>query len=224
MNTPNQVPYPYPSPLLYGFHCTQCIMVYLLVLVIIKGYGVWVTRSKVKIIFIAPSLCYCTLHKFHISDQITSEGPNVCDQIAFCAFHSFWAEIQMNAGYIHVTRVITIWRLESSGLLFSPTIIIYIYIFFIPVGKATLGYVRRLARSVRKFCTSYYLTWLTLITNYWEHLYTQLHGGQILIISVKNIKTTYISISFTIMLTHFLDNKSSFPDTLACRTTKSSAL
>ena len=149
MNTPNQVPYPYPSPLLYGFHCTQCIMVYLLVLVIIKGYGVWVTRSKVKIIFIAPSLCYCTLHKFHISDQITSEGPNMCDQIAFCAFHSFWAEIQMNAGYIHVTHVITIWRLESSGLLFSPTIIIYIY-FFYSSWKSHFGVCEKVGEICKK--------------------------------------------------------------------------
>ena len=128
MNTPNQAStQALPLPLLYSFHCTQCIMVYLLVLVKIKGYGVWVTRSKVKIIIIAPSLCYCTLRKFHISDQITSEGRNVCDQIAFCACHSFWAEIQTNAGYIHVTRVIIIWRLESSRLLFSPTIIIFFF-------------------------------------------------------------------------------------------------
>ena len=33
-----------------------------------------------------------------------------------------------------------------------------------------------------------------------------------------------IFLSFAILLTHFLDNKSSFPDTLACGTTKSSAL
>ena len=29
------------------------------------------------------------------------EGPNACDQIAFCAFHTFLVEAQMNAGYIH---------------------------------------------------------------------------------------------------------------------------
>ena len=30
------------------------------------------------------------------------EGPSVCDQIAFCAFHSFLVEAQMNPVYIHV--------------------------------------------------------------------------------------------------------------------------
>ena len=30
------------------------------------------------------------------------EGPNVRDQIAFCAFHTFLLEVQTNAGYIHV--------------------------------------------------------------------------------------------------------------------------
>ena len=39
-------------------------------------------------------------------DQITSvEGQNVHDQIAFCAFHSFLVEAQMNAGYIHAMHV-----------------------------------------------------------------------------------------------------------------------
>ena len=28
------------------------------------------------------------------------ELPNVCDQIAFYAFHSFLVEVQMNAGYV----------------------------------------------------------------------------------------------------------------------------
>ena len=32
------------------------------------------------------------------------EGPNACNQIAFCAFHSFLVEVQTNAGYIHVTH------------------------------------------------------------------------------------------------------------------------
>ena len=32
------------------------------------------------------------------------EGPNVRDQIAFCAFHSFLVEVQTNAGYINATH------------------------------------------------------------------------------------------------------------------------
>ena len=32
------------------------------------------------------------------------EGPNVRDQIAFCALHSFLVEVQMNAGYVHATH------------------------------------------------------------------------------------------------------------------------
>ena len=32
------------------------------------------------------------------------EGRNARDQIAFCAFHSFLVEVQMNAGYIHATH------------------------------------------------------------------------------------------------------------------------
>ena len=38
-------------------------------------------------------------------DQISSDqGANVSDQIAFCAFHSFLVEVQMNTGYIHATH------------------------------------------------------------------------------------------------------------------------
>ena len=34
-----------------------------------------------------------------------TEGPNAHDQSAFCTFHTFSVEVQMNAGYIHVTHV-----------------------------------------------------------------------------------------------------------------------
>ena len=33
------------------------------------------------------------------------EGPNVSDQITFCAFHSLLVEVQTNAVYIHVMHV-----------------------------------------------------------------------------------------------------------------------
>ena len=40
------------------------------------------------------------------SDRFTRvESPNACDQIAFCAFHSFLVKVQTNAGYIHATLV-----------------------------------------------------------------------------------------------------------------------
>ena len=32
------------------------------------------------------------------------EGRDASDQIAFCEFHSFLVEVQMNAGYIRVTH------------------------------------------------------------------------------------------------------------------------
>ena len=39
-----------------------------------------------------PLLQRCTLRRFHVTD-----GLNTCDQIAFCALHSFVGEIQTNA-------------------------------------------------------------------------------------------------------------------------------
>ena len=44
----------------------------------------------------------------NMSEQITSYklGPNAPDQMAFSAFHSFLVEVQMNAGYIHVTHTL----------------------------------------------------------------------------------------------------------------------
>ena len=39
--------------------------------------------------------------KTHVIRLRGVEGPNTCDQIVLCAFHSFLLEIQMNAGYIH---------------------------------------------------------------------------------------------------------------------------
>ena len=37
------------------------------------------------------------------------EGPNVCDQIEFYAFHSFLVKVQTNSGYIPATHAS--WRL-----------------------------------------------------------------------------------------------------------------
>ena len=51
----------------------------------------------------------CALPKFHMTnsqntrDQITSDT-NARDQIELGAFLSFLVEVQMNAGYIHVTH------------------------------------------------------------------------------------------------------------------------
>ena len=55
---------------------------------------------------------HCALRtKFHVSDSQTCvimlrvmEGPNACDHIAFCAFHSFLVEVQTNARYIRATH------------------------------------------------------------------------------------------------------------------------
>ena len=56
---------------------------------------------------VAPALCFA--YKFHgqnTRDQIMSDiSPNVCDQSAFCAFHTFLVEVQTYACYIHVTHV-----------------------------------------------------------------------------------------------------------------------
>ena len=62
-------------------------------------------RSKVKTLL----LHRCALRKFHVTnsqntrDQITSAS-NARDQIELGAFLSFLVEVQMNAGYIHVTH------------------------------------------------------------------------------------------------------------------------
>ena len=62
-------------------------------------------RSKVKTLL----LHRCALRKFHVTnsqntrDQITSAS-NARDQIELGAFVSFLVEVQMNAGYIHVTH------------------------------------------------------------------------------------------------------------------------
>ena len=62
-------------------------------------------RSKIKTLL----LHRCALRKFHVTnsqntrDQITSAS-NARDQIELGAFLSFLVEVQMNAGYIHVTH------------------------------------------------------------------------------------------------------------------------
>ena len=58
----------------------------------------------------APTLC--SLGKFHVTDGQNTrvirlrviEGPNERYQIALCAFHSFFGEVQTNPGYIHATH------------------------------------------------------------------------------------------------------------------------
>ena len=81
----------------------------IIILVVTKGYRVWATTMEGQNIF-APTLCF---RKFHVIDGQNMrftirlwviESPNASDQIAFCAFHSFLVEVQMNAGYIHVTH------------------------------------------------------------------------------------------------------------------------
>ena len=47
------------------------------------------------------------------------EGLNAGDQIVFCAFHPFLAEVQTNAGYIPLYKIhnVTTWRLGLQALL-----------------------------------------------------------------------------------------------------------
>lgn len=57
-------------------------------------------------------LQHCALCiKFHVTEVYkhvirlgVTEGPNVCNQIVFCAFYSILMEVQINAGYIHATH------------------------------------------------------------------------------------------------------------------------
>ena len=59
----------------------------------------------------------CALHKFRVTDVQNTrmirlrviKGPNTRDQGAFCAFHTFLVEVQINAGYIYTrdTCIIT---------------------------------------------------------------------------------------------------------------------
>ena len=57
-------------------------------------------------------LQHCALCiKFHVIDGHehmirlgVTEGPNVRDQIVFCAFYSILKEVQINAGYINATH------------------------------------------------------------------------------------------------------------------------
>ena len=46
------------------------------------------------------------------------EGPNVSDQIVFCAFHPFLVEVQTNPGYIQLYKIhsVTTWRLGLQAL------------------------------------------------------------------------------------------------------------
>ena len=78
------------------------------VLVTTKGYRVLVTTIESQNAF-APSLrfAYVSRDSENTHDQITSDRKSkfnhTHDQIVNCAFHSFLVEVQMNAGYIHVT-------------------------------------------------------------------------------------------------------------------------
>ena len=46
----------------------------------------------------------CALVKTRVIRLRVIEGPNACDQSAFCVFHTFLWEVQKNAGYIHATH------------------------------------------------------------------------------------------------------------------------
>ena len=67
----------------------------------------------------APMLCFWVhftwqMIKTRVIRLCGVEGRDMHDQIAFCAFHSFLVEVQMNAGYIHATHVkfiVITWRL-----------------------------------------------------------------------------------------------------------------
>jgi len=64
-------------------------------------------RSKVKTLLLhhyASVLCLSSRVKTRVIRLQVIEGPNVRDQIAFCAFHSFLVEVQTNAG-THMRRM-----------------------------------------------------------------------------------------------------------------------
>ena len=44
------------------------------------------------------------LVKTRVIKLLVIEGPNARDQSAFCVFHTFLWEVQINAGYIHATH------------------------------------------------------------------------------------------------------------------------
>ena len=59
--------------------------------------------------FFPITVLQCALHAFQIVKTRVIrlrviEDPNTRDQITFCIFHSFFVEVQTNAGYIHVTH------------------------------------------------------------------------------------------------------------------------
>ena len=74
-----------------------------------KGYRVQATTIKGQNVS-APTLSFCASFTMvdgqNMRDQITSDrrAKNASDQIAFCAFHSFLVEVQMNTGYMHATH------------------------------------------------------------------------------------------------------------------------
>ena len=65
------------------------------VLVITKDYRVRAATIESKLLL----LRHHASRRFHVTDV-----QNMHDQIAFCAFHSFLVEVQMNAGYRHATH------------------------------------------------------------------------------------------------------------------------
>ena len=78
------------------------------VLVITKRYGVRATTIEVQNAFALTFDVLCVsftlqMVKTRVIKLRGTEGPNVGDQIAFYAFHSFLVEVQTNAGYIHAT-------------------------------------------------------------------------------------------------------------------------
>ena len=75
-------------------------------LVITKVYGVRATTIESQNAF-ALSLWFAKVSLVTDTRVIILRvigGPNARNQIAFCAFHSFLVEVQMNAGYIQATH------------------------------------------------------------------------------------------------------------------------
>ena len=84
-----------------------------ILLVITKGYGVRATtiegqNSWWKRFWTSAALCVSVMWQMAKKKRVIRlrviEDRNARDQSAFCAFHTFLAEVQTNAGYIHGTH------------------------------------------------------------------------------------------------------------------------
>ena len=70
-----------------------------IILLVIKVAECGQQRLNVKMLSLRSSAVLCVVVKIYV---ITSDilGPNACAQSVFCAFHTFFVEVQTN-GYIH---------------------------------------------------------------------------------------------------------------------------